>query len=45
MFQAMPPNIQGERREAAAAGVGLASELNGGLPFAPPCGFGDSVLS
>jgi hypothetical protein len=34
------PNNQGERREAAAADVRFASELNGCLPFAPPCGFG-----
>ena len=35
---ATKPNVQGERREAAAADVRLASELNGCLPFAPPCG-------
>jgi hypothetical protein len=34
-------NIQGERREAAAAGVRFVSELDGCLPFAPPCGFAD----
>jgi hypothetical protein len=28
------PNDQGERREAAAAELGLASELNGCLPYA-----------
>jgi len=33
-------NIQGERREAAAADARFASELKGCLPFAPPCGFG-----
>jgi hypothetical protein len=32
------PNNQGERREAAAADVAIVSELNGCLPFAPPCG-------
>src|SRR5438034_1141339 len=31
------PNIQGERREAAADGVRFASERIGWLPFAPPC--------
>ena len=31
------PNNQGERREAAAADVRFVSELNGCLPFAPPC--------
>lgn len=34
----LPPNIQGERRKAAAADVRFVSEPNGCLPFAPPCG-------
>ena len=32
------PNIQGERREAAAGDVRFFSELDGCLPFAPLCG-------
>src|SRR5258708_5640609 len=36
----MRPHIQGERREAAADDVEFVSELNGCLPFAPPCKFG-----
>jgi len=34
------PNIQGERREAAAADVRFVSEPSGCLPFAPTCGLG-----
>src|ERR1019366_7169499 len=36
-FMIDAPNIQGERREAAAADVRFVSEQSGCLPFAPPC--------
>jgi hypothetical protein len=38
-----PPNVQGERREAVAADVRFVSELNGCLPFAPPCGLDGNI--
>src|SRR6266403_582177 len=38
-------NNQGERREAAAAGARFVSELDGCLPFAPPCWFGSILTS
>ena len=34
-------NIQGERREAAVSDARFVSELDGCLPFAPPCGLGN----
>src|SRR5882724_7936143 len=37
-------NIQGERREAAAADVRFGSDPDGCLPFAPPCGFDNLSL-
>jgi hypothetical protein len=43
-FMIDAPNIQGERREAAAADVRFVSEPSGCLPFAPPCWFDDVFM-